>query len=152
MTMKIFGVLALSTVCVLGCGDKGIVTQPPPVRTPVPDALSMEVALSPLDLPAGAKHAARATIVVRELLGKSVTLRVVDASTSYVDETHIPVSGFAPLLVGPNQTVSFDVTLTWADDVMCGYGLDVAVTYASDDGGLHEVMDNVPCSEWLPLF
>ena len=156
MNKRALGSLIGSILFILACGDKAAPTQPnfpvaPPTPTPLPNALSMEVTLSPLTPPAGFKHAARAAIVVRELIGKGVTLQSI-AAVAEDNFVHIPVSGFTSFRLGPNQTASFDVTLTAQDDIPCVYfGLDVRVIYAFDDGATNTVIAYGPwCDKnWL---
>lgn len=124
------GMLFATMVFVSGCGDKALTTQPltpTPIPTQGPSTVSMEVTLSRSNPPAGVKHAALATVMVRETGGRAVQLTYMTATSNDFNGTAIQVGGFSPMTLAAGQTVSFTVTLTTRSDISCSAGLALTI-------------------------
>jgi len=140
---------SLLALAAFGCGDKGMPTQPltpPPSPTQGPSMISMDVTLSPTNPPPAVKHAALATVVVKETGGRSVQLTSMRAMSADFNGTPVQVGGFAPMELAPNQTTRFEVTLTTSADIPCANGVEVAI-YTADQA---PAVDDLGCeaTDW----
>ena len=126
MFKRNLGILAVTALVGLSCGEKDSLTGPP-----LETSLLVQVTLSPTDPPAGVKHAALATFHVTARQ-RDVALEGVQAYDD-LGTAHVVVSGFVPLRVPAHQSTAFDVTLSSNDDIPCYYdSLSVLLTF--DDG------------------
>ncbi len=144
----LLGALAVSALFASGCGDKPMTTQPltpTPLPTPVPLHVSLAVTLSRAAPPPNVKHAALASVVVRETAGRPVLLTRFSAGSYYGTE-NIQVTGFTPIQLAGGQSANFTVTLTTSDDISCGES--VAMTIFGDTSAPAGVFAGCETVDW----
>jgi hypothetical protein len=130
------GLWILLALFAAGCSDKTLPSQPltptpTPRPAPGPTTISFTATLARTEPPAGVKHAALATVVVKETGGRSVSLTGMKAS-SYYGFDEMRVVGFVPVQLAAGQTVTFTVTLTTQADIACAAGVDLSISIADE--------------------